>query len=235
VDISDATVDDTTTTDGTIAGTWCRLTVLPGESLVLWHWDHTALESMRRALQGFRSAEEWMISVDGVDLADIRSDVIRAHIAVVCEQEFLEATIAENVHLHRAGVTDADVLAALDLVGLAEEFRHQHRAVSEVMEPSGWPLTASQARRLTLARGLVGRPRALVIDQLLDSLSDDELRLVAAGLREIQDHTTLVIFTEQSRVAQLFPRVVHPRVEQSPARGRLPSAGSSAGEATAGD
>uniref|UniRef100_A0A7C2JYG2 ATP-binding cassette domain-containing protein n=1 Tax=Schlesneria paludicola TaxID=360056 RepID=A0A7C2JYG2_9PLAN len=91
--------------------------------------------------------------------------------------------------------------------------------MSDAMQPSGWPLTASQCRRLVIARGLVGRPRALVIDHLLDSLSDEELKLVASRLQEHLTTLTLVVFTAQVRVAQLFPRVVHPQVEHVLPRG----------------
>lgn len=189
------------------------MVVEPGCMVALWNWDEKVVESIRQAFAGSRSREGWMVTVDGVDLADFRPDLVAAHVAVACRQEFLPATIAENIHLHRLGITDADVLRTLDITGLTEEFQQTQISHSDGMQPSGWPLTFSQALHVVLARTLIGRPRAVVIDGLFDLMGDNDLRDCVSRLALISADTTIVIITNQVRVASLIPRIAHPQAQ----------------------
>ncbi|HET6424591.1 MAG TPA: ABC transporter transmembrane domain-containing protein [Planctomycetaceae bacterium] len=180
------------------------VSIEPGQQVALCHWEPAALDSLRAALSGQRTRSPWIVTVDGVDLADLRADLLSAHIAVAAQREFIPGTLAENIHLHRWSVTDADVLAALVVTGLTEEFRQTQIAISDAMQPGGWPLTTSQSIRLVIARALAGRPRALWIDGLLDALGDDDVRNLVRELQRMTIPTTVVVITDQQRVAGLF-------------------------------
>ncbi|MDP1798136.1 MAG: ABC transporter ATP-binding protein [Planctomycetaceae bacterium] len=204
---------DEKSTDAAESTDETNVLIEPGGMVALWNWDEKVLESIRQAFAGSRSREAWMVTVDGSDLADFRPDLVAAHVAVACRQEFLSGTIAENIHLHRLGITDADVLRALDIVGLTEEFQQTQISYTDVMQPSGWPLSFSQALRVVLARTLIGRPRALVIDGLFDLMGDNDLRDCVSRLAIIAADTTVVIITNQVRVASLIPRIAHPQAQ----------------------
>ncbi len=189
-----------------------NLIIKPGGMVALCNGDEKVLGSIRQTLAGSRTREEWMVTVDGVDVVDFRPDILSAHVAVARSLEFIPGTIAENIHLHRLGITDADVLLALNITGLTEEFRRAPLLLSDDMLPSGWPLRPSQALRLVLARALAGRPRVLVLDGLLDSLGDKELGECVSQLASISRHTTILVLTNQARVASLIPKMPHAQV-----------------------
>lgn len=189
-----------------------NLVIKPGCMVALCNWDETVLGSIRQTLAGCRTRDDWMVTVDGVDVVDFRPDILSAHVAVARSLEFIPGTIAENIHLHRLGITDADVLHAMNITGLTEEFRRASLSPSDDMLPNGWPLLASQAVRLVLARALAGRPRVLVLDGLLDSLGDKELEECVSQLASISSHTTILVLTNQARVASLIPKMPHAQV-----------------------
>lgn len=192
-----------------------NVVVEPGGMVALWGWDEKVLESIRLAFAGSRLREGWMVTVDGIDLAAFRPDLVAAHVAVASRQEFIPGTIAENIHLHRLGITDGDVLRALDTTGLTQEFQQTQISHTDLLQPSGWPLTFSQTLRMVLARALIGRPRALLIDRLFDLMGDNELRDIVSRLALIAADTTVVIITHQERVARLIPRIAHPPAQDS--------------------
>ncbi len=70
----------------------------------------------------------------------------------------------------------------------------------------GRPLSESQARRLMLARALVARPRLLLIDGLLDSLSDDDSERLLNELKNSRAACTVLIATGRRAIAEQCDR-----------------------------
>ena len=66
----------------------------------------------------------------------------------------------------------------------------------------GFPLSSGQAVRLVLARALVVRPQALLIDGLLDRLSDYDIADILTRLEKYEGQTTMVIATGRQTIAQ---------------------------------
>jgi ABC-type bacteriocin/lantibiotic exporter with double-glycine peptidase domain len=66
---------------------------------------------------------------------------------------------------------------------------------------SGFPLSTGQAIRLVLARALIAQPSVLLVDGLLDRLSDDDLDDVLSRLEKFASNTTIVIATGRKRIA----------------------------------
>lgn len=169
----------------------------------------------------FRLAEpsEGRIVLDDLDLSDLRPDVLRQYVSLVRGIEILTGTLAENVHLNRPDVTTADVRAVLRRVGLEID-------VDEVARPgvdlrrarqswrldtplvhNGRPLSESQARRLMLARALVGKPRLLLIDGMLDTIPHDDADLLLKDLKSSRADCTVLIVTSRRVVLENCDRV----------------------------
>ena len=71
----------------------------------------------------------------------------------------------------------------------------------------GRPLSDSQLRRLMLARAFVARPRLLLIDGLLDALSDDAANALLQTLKEMKPCCSIVIATNQPTIIEQCDRV----------------------------
>jgi putative ABC transport system ATP-binding protein len=72
------------------------------------------------------------------------------------------------------------------------------------LSSTGAPLSFGQARRLMLARAIVGQPRILVLDDLLDDLDTDARAEVLRALLRDDRAWTLVVF---SRHAGTFAQI----------------------------
>ena len=106
------------------------------------------------------------------------------------------------------GLASADVRRALADVGLLDELRRLPDGLATRLSSTGAPLSLSQARRLMLARAIVGRPRVLVIDDLLDDLDADARQQTAAALLDPNRRWTLIVLSRSDWIHDGFDRVV---------------------------
>lgn len=162
-------------------------------------------------LFGLRTPTRGRISIDGMDLRDLRPDVCRRYVNLVRDVEIFEGTVAENVHLERPHVSTIGVREALKHTGVLDAVLTLPNGLDSQLTTSGSPLTSNQARRLMLARAIAGRPTLLMIDGLLDTLPDDDVRALAAWLCRSDQPWTLLMVSQRSCIADLFPAALELR------------------------
>ena len=101
------------------------------------------------------------------DLRSLQPDAWRDHVAVVARGEVFSGTIAENVSLHRPGITARRVRQALRAAGLLESLESLSEGIDTALTSRGYPLSREQRIRLLLARAVAGSPRLILIDHAL--------------------------------------------------------------------
>lgn len=179
------------------------LRVAPGEAAVLFNWNPSRTHELADLLRGVRDGSASGLMIDGVYIDDIRADVIREHVAVVGDLEFLPGTIVENIHLSRPRVSESDVRDACEAAGLTENLHVAGLNLSTHVLPTGVPLDFLQQRRLLLARALAGKPRMLFIDHICDAFPIGEFNQFWLRLRRCQLQMTVVVATSRNDIAQL--------------------------------
>jgi ABC-type multidrug transport system fused ATPase/permease subunit len=122
--------------------------------------------------------------------------------------EIFHGTIGENVHFNRPHISALDVREAISAVGLSDEVLKLPDGLNTVLQTNGAPLSASQSLRLMLARAMVDRPRLLLLDGVLDGLSDEILELALERILRKDAPWTVLIVTGRRQVAEACQRVV---------------------------
>ena len=191
-------------------------TVKPGESGAILGSSGSGKSTLLDLIYGLRSPTAGHVTIDGFDPQDVRADVFRHQVAIVRRAEIFHGTLEENIHLHRAMVTSADVRHALEQVGLYDQVLRLSDGFDTRLNGDGAPLSGTQRDLLCLARAIAGQPRLLLVDGLLDSLADDELNVALNGLLQADRPWTLVIATGRQSIASRCGQVIEVRaVNQS--------------------
>jgi len=159
-------------------------------------------------IYGPRAPTSGHVTIDGFDPQDLRSDVLRSNVSLVRRGEIFHGTLEENIHLHRATVTSADVRYALEQVGLYDQVLRLPDGFDTKLDADGVPLSGTQVDLLCLARAIAGRPRLLLVDGLLDALSDEELEVVMDSLLRRDRPWSLVIATGRKSLAERCDQTV---------------------------
>ncbi len=180
----------------------------PGQSLAVVGSAAVGKSALLDLITGVRHPSSGHVSLDGIDLRELRPDSLREHVSLARGIEIFHGTIEENVHLNRPQINASDVREALTMVGLLDEIMKLPEGLSTIVQTNGAPLSTSQADRLMIARAIVGRPRLLLIDGTLDRLSDEDTKKILNSIAGPRQPWTLVVTTGRRLVIAAMSRVL---------------------------
>ncbi len=127
--------------------------------------------ALAKVLAGLRNPEAGIVRVDDLDARDSAPVAFRETVAFASGPDVFSDTVERNVSLDRPTVGIEQVHEALDQVGLLGTVLGLPDGLQTTLS-NGAPLTREQAERLVLARTIAGRPRVIIVNQLLDRIGD---------------------------------------------------------------
>jgi subfamily B ATP-binding cassette protein MsbA len=150
----------------------------------------------------FHDPKSGVISLDGVDLRDLRLQELRGLIGVVTQETFLfNDTIANNIRYGCPNATDAQVREAAQVANAHEFIEKQAEGYETRIGDRGARLSGGQRQRLSIARAVLRNPPLLILDEATSALDTESERLVQQALeRLMQRRTSLVIAHRLSTV-----------------------------------
>ncbi|TVR88376.1 MAG: ABC transporter ATP-binding protein [Trueperaceae bacterium] len=146
----------------------------------------------------FNRPDSGRVTVDGVDLAQVKLGDYRRQLGVVLQENFLfDGTIAENIRFARPDAT-------LDEVEAVGRLAHAHEFVSAfadgydtVVGERGIKLSGGQRQRIAIARALLADPRILILDEATSSLDSESEGLIQAGLERLRHGRTSFVIAHR--------------------------------------
>ena len=183
-------------------------TVEPGRTVAVVGATAAGKSTMATLLFRLVDPDEGRISVDGVDLRDLRAGAIAEVAALVPQQAFLfDDTVRDNVTLG-APVSDDDVWAALRTAQADGFVAALPEGLDTRLGERGTTLSGGQRQRLSLARALARRPRLLVLDDATSAIDPEVEARILAALREASSDATVLVVAYRKATIALADEVV---------------------------
>jgi ATP-binding cassette subfamily B protein len=138
----------------------------------------------------------------GVDLRDASLASLRQRIVVVPQEGFLfDGSIADNLRIARPDATDADLVRALEAIGVRERFDDFPEGLDTQVRERGSRLSAGERQLVSLARAALVDPVVLVLDEATSSLDPGTEQLVESAFERLTaDRSTIVVAHRLSTV-----------------------------------
>jgi ATP-binding cassette subfamily B protein len=192
-----ATDNEQRTTDNAIE--WIlrgvSFTILPNETAAIVGHTGAGKTTITALMMRFYDIQHGTILVDGVDIRCQDLNALRRRFGVVLQDPFLfSGTIADNIRLGSAWITDAALEQAAEEVNLADFIRTLPLGFAEPVLERGAGLSTGQKQLISFARALAHAPGILILDEATSSVdTETEHRVRLALSRMITGRTSVLI------------------------------------------
>ncbi len=182
----------------------------PGE-----HWAIICpTESVRYrvslALAGLETPLAGTVRYNGVDLRSLPAEEIAQQRGLVFGRDLtlFEGTVADNIMMRREGIESEDLLWALGVAQLDQEFEEWPQGLETQVAEGGKDLTPNQRLRILIARAVILRPSLLILDGGLHEIPEDIRGAIFHRLASREMGWTLVVITTDPNVKQFVEKVL---------------------------
>jgi len=150
----------------------------------------------------FHDPQEGHITVDGINVKDIRLESLRAQIGIVTQHTFLfNDTIGANIAYGSQAKTQAQVIAAATAANAHQFITQLPKGYNTMVGEMGVRLSGGERQRIAIARALLKDAPILILDEATSSLDSESERAVQDALETLmRNRTTLVIAHRLSTV-----------------------------------
>ena len=174
----------------------------PGQKIAFVGSTGAGKTTVTNLLSRFYEIQSGEITIDGVDIKNIKRNVLRSNIAMVLQDTHLfTGTVMENIRYGRPDATDDDVVAAAKTASAHSFIMRLENGYDTMLEGDGANLSQGQRQLLNIARAALSKAPILVLDEATSSVDTRTERHIEHGMdRLMKTRTTFVIAHRLSTV-----------------------------------
>ena len=180
-----------------------------GQSAALIGPSGVGKTTLMNLLPRFFDPTQGGVTLDGVDLRELKLKDLRTQVALVLQEPILlPASIAENIAYGKPGASRAEIEAAARAANADVFIAKFPNGYETVVGDGGTRLSVGERQRLNLARAFLKDAPILLLDEPTSALDADSEALVVASLFNLmKGRTTLMVahrLTTISRVDKIL-------------------------------
>ncbi len=171
------------------------LNVEPGRTVAIVGPTGAGKTTLVNLIMRFYELRSGSIRIDGVDIADVPRDALRARIGMVLQDTWLfEGTIRDNILYGSLDATEEQMLEAARATFVDSFVAHLPEGYDTTITEDAGNVSAGQKQLITIARAFLAAPSILILDEAtssVDTRTEVLLQEAMAALRK--DRTSFII------------------------------------------
>ncbi len=185
-----------------------NLHIKAGEKIAIFGRTGSGKTTLAQLLLRMYDPQEGHISVDGVDLREIKLASLRQQISYVPQDVFLFSdTIFNNIASGEANVTEEQVYNAAKQAGVHEEILRFPQQYQTIVGERGVTLSGGQKQRVSIARAIIKNPHILLFDDCLSAVDAKTESLITGHLNNYLQNKTAIIITHRIFASLEFDKI----------------------------
>jgi ATP-binding cassette subfamily B multidrug efflux pump len=170
-------------------------TAVPGQTTAIVGSTGSGKTTLINLIPRFYDVTAGSVSIDGVDVRQMRQEDLWQLIGVVPQKAFLfSGTVASNLRYGDESATDEALWHALEIAQATDFVTEMADGLEGEIDQGGTNVSGGQRQRLAIARAIVKKPKVYVFDDsfsALDFKTDQRLRGALHG--ETRDATVIIV------------------------------------------
>ena len=197
------------------------LALAPGSTVALIGRTGSGKTTLTSLVPRFYDPQAGSVTLDGVDVRDLRLSDLRGAIATVAEDTFLFSTsIAANIAYGVPGATREDVIEAARKAQAHDFIEALPQGYDTIVGERGLTLSGGQRQRVSIARALLVDPRVLILDDATASVDATTESRIRRALETVMEGRTTIIIAHRLSTIALADEIVVLEDGRVAARGR---------------
>ncbi|MCR8963800.1 ABC transporter ATP-binding protein [Brevibacillus halotolerans] len=172
-----------------------NLTIRAGETVAFVGPSGAGKTTLCSLLPRFYDVTSGKITIDGMDIRDLKLESLRKQIGIVQQDVFLfSGTLRENIKYGNLQASDEEIWDAARHAKLEEFILSQKDGLETIIGERGVMLSGGQKQRLAIARMFLKNPPILILDEATSALDTETELAIQKSLEKLSEgRTTLVI------------------------------------------
>jgi ATP-binding cassette, subfamily B, bacterial len=170
-----------------------NLQLAPGQVLGVIGRTGSGKSTLAKLLLRFYDPQQGEIRLGGQRLSDLSLAHLRQRVAIVTQEvQLFHATVRDNLRFFDEKLSDQQLLAAIDTIGLGPWLAKLPQELDTMLEPDG--ISAGEAQLLAFARIFLRDPGLIILDEAtsrLDPATEAQLELALDQL--FKNRTAVII------------------------------------------
>ena len=148
--------------------------------------------TMSGLLARFFDPQSGAVTMDGIDLRDLRNDDLRKLVGSVQQETILfNDTIEENIRYGSPDATHEEIVAAAKMANAHDFIMSQPEGYSRLAGEKGFALSGGERQRIAIARAILRNPPILILDEATSALDTVTEKLVQDALEKLMKNRTV--------------------------------------------
>ena len=160
-------------------------------------------------LTRFYDVQEGQISIDGIDIKDLKLDSLRGLMGLVTQDSILfNDTIKNNILIGKPNATDDEVMEALKIANAYEFVTNLPNGIETNIGDAGNKLSGGQKQRLSIARAVLKNPPIMILDEATSALDTESEKFVQIALENMMQNRTSIVIAHRLSTIQKADTII---------------------------
>ncbi len=179
------------------------ITVPKGKTIALVGQSGSGKSTIANLLTRFYDVNEGNITIDGIDIKDMKLESLRGLMGLVTQDSILfNDTIKNNILLGKENATDEEVIEALKIANAYEFVMNLPNGIETNIGDAGNKLSGGQKQRLSIARAVLKNPPIMILDEATSALDTESEKFVQIALENMMQNRTSIVIAHRLSTIQ---------------------------------
>lgn len=194
-------------------------TIEPGQKVAFVGATGAGKTSILNLIGRYFDIQKGEILIDGVNIRDIDTDVLRSAIGQVQQDVFIfTGDIKANISLNNDALSLEEIQEAARIVNADTFIQKLPGKYDEPVTERGSTLSAGQRQLLSFARTLAYRPTILVLDEATANIDTETETLITEALERLMEGRTTIMVAHRLSTIQHADKIIvmdHGQIQES--------------------